>query len=114
MSNNEDIWFDSSLYEAFVYHRLHQNEILKNTSLIATYQFWNNASNIDEDFPNNILFKLTSSANFTITSLSSTFSGFKNENSSDIVRNVSIISLSENLMLGDYIMNRNDLKNLQF
>ena len=105
MSSNEDIWFDSSLYEVFVYHQLHQNEVLKNISLIATYQFWNNASNIDEDFPNNILFKLTSSANFTITSLSTTFRGFKNENSSDIVRNVSIISLSENLMLGDYIMN---------
>ena len=107
VSNNNDIWFDSSLYEVFVYHQLHQNEVLKNTSLIVTYQFWNNASNIDEDFPSNITFKLTSSldsTNFAVISLSTPFKGFNDENTPDIVRNISIITLAQNLTLGDYNM----------
>ena len=100
------MWFDSSFYEVFVYRQLHQNETLKDISLIVTYDFWNNASNSDEEFPNNVMFRLTSSrnyTNFTVTSSSITFRGF-NENTTDIVRNVSVISLSQNLMLGDYNM----------
>ena len=107
VSSNNDIWFDSSLYEVFIYHQLHQNEVLKNTSLIVTYQFWNNASNIDEDFPSNISFKFTSPldyAYFAVISLSTPFKGFNAESTPDIVRNISIISLAKNLRLGDYNM----------
>ena len=107
VSNRFDIWFDSSLYETFVYRRLHQNETLENISLIVTYDFWNTASNSDEEFPNNVIIRLISSCNytnFTVTSSSTTFRGFNNANTPDIVRNVSVISLSQNLILGDYSM----------
>ena len=102
--NSYDVWFDSSLYEVFVYRKLHQNEILKNVPLIVAHGFWENASNIDEGFPNNVTFRLTSPINFTVSSLSATFNGFKNRSIPVIVRNVSVISLSQNLMLGDYNM----------
>ena len=104
VSNSYDIWFDSSLYEVFVYRKLHQNEILKNVSLMVTHGFWENSSKIDEDFPNNVTFRLTSPINFTVSYLSTTFNGFKNRSIPEIVRNVSVISLSQNLMLGDYNM----------
>ena len=107
VSSDNRIWFDSSSYEVFVYRHLHQTETLKIISLIATHDFWSNASNTDEEFPNNVMFRLTSSrnhTNFTVTSSSTTFRGFNNENTPDIVRNVSVISLSQNLMLGDYNM----------
>ena len=105
--SNNGMWFDSSLYEVFVYHQLHQNEVLKNISLIVTYQFWHNASIVDEDFPSNIIFKLTSSlnhANFAVMSLSAPFKGFLNENTPGIGRKISIITLAQNLTLGDYNM----------
>ena len=101
-STSNDIWFDSSLYEVFVYRKLDQNEMLKNISLIATYAFRNNAPNSDEDFLNNITFRLNSS-HFDLTTLYSSFEGFQNESTSpEIVKRVSIIALS--LMLGDYNM----------
>ena len=102
-STSNDIWFDSSLYEVFVYHKLNRNVTLKNMSLIATYAFWKNESNSGEDFLNNITFKLTSS-HFDLITLYSTFESFQNESIPEIVKEVSIISLSQDLMLGDYSM----------
>ena len=102
VSTSDDIWFDSSLYEVFVYRKLNQDGF-KNISLIVTYSFWNNASNSDEDFLNNITFRHTSS-HFDLNSLYSTFEGFQNENTPEIVKRISIISLSQDLTLGDYNM----------
>ena len=100
VSTSDDIWFDSSFYEVFVYRKLNQDG-LKNISLIVTYAFWNNASNSDED--NNITFRLTSS-HFALNTLYNNFEGFQNENTPEIVKIISIISLSQDLMLGDYTM----------
>ena len=109
MLNNNDFWFDSSLYEVFVYRKLHQNAILKNISLIATREFWNNASNIDKGFPNSVIIRFTSSLiynNFTVNSSSTAFEGFHNRSIPKIVRNDSIIfSSSWDVALGDYAMN---------
>ena len=105
VSTSNDIWFDSSLYEVFVYRKLNRDETLKNISLVAAYAFRHNTSNSDEDFLNNITFRLTSS-HFTLNSLYSTFKSFQNENTvtPEIVKGISIISLSQDLMLGDYNM----------
>ena len=105
VSTSNDIWFDSSLYEVFVYRKLNRDETLKNISLIATYAFWNNTSNSDEDFLNNITFRLNSSQ-FVLNSLYISFEGFQNEITPEIVKGVSITSnsLSQDLVLGDYNM----------
>ena len=79
--------------------------MLKNMSLIATYAFWNNASNSDEDFLYNITFTFRqTSSHFALNSLYSSFESFQNESTPEIVKKVSILSLSQDLVLGDYNM----------
>lgn len=103
VSTSNHVWLDSSLYEVFVYRELDQNEIL-NISLIVTYEFWNNISNSGEDSLDNITFRFTSSLNYTnfvLNFLPSAFKSFRNENTPEVIKKISINSLQD-LMLGDY------------